>query len=881
MTDVFISYSRNDRAFVKALHRGLAVCQRKTWVDWQNIPLTADWWTEICSGIEKADTFVFVISPHSLASAVCHLELAQAQQLNKRIIPILRQEIDFDETLVALAKLKPNDYTLSLLGNVELLALARDNWRELQRPNWPMLRRIDDFRVGFKHLIDAFELDLDHVREHTRLLVRANEWDKNDRKLSQLLRGDELERAEFWLSGSNRKEPKPTDLHVSFIVASRNIQIRRQRFFRIGSLVAVIILLFLTLTALWQANVARNALVISEARGTEVAYSAGTAISAQSTAERRADEAQSIAWSSQARQAWEEGNLSVAFALALEAGNIQSPPSEVIETIYQIAYSPSPRREVAPPFDVTEHIAFSPDGSLVLSRSSKGFTLWELNTGAEVQRFPSDDRLAIFNASGNSILTCCTSGLNLWDVTSGALHEITSESDFSGIGFSSDGNIAYSVSPDLTISLWDTNLGTITKQLSITGPCREQATSVFSHDGRLAMLQCRDANFSAGFHVILFDMLKEEEIYRISVPNPVSDMEFSADGSLAAIGWGLAVSIVDVERRDYLGYILPNGVPSSILFMPNSRLVLVAADPFLDLWDVETGQLVRRLGRLRVDHQNITTWDGRQMLYQDVAHNRTWLWDLYNGAEESRIRANDISGVKSIHFSADGEAIDIELEVGNDRHLCWNIDDGEPLADCSMPLYPLPQVSRPPAGCSGYERAVYSTNRNYAICINEDVDLFGTAPVQGDVLLVWDLQNAVQIRLLEPDSYWLQPIFSPDDSIFVTATFDISDAPPRDQAKLSFWNTNNGARFLDLGDQDGLKLLEAFTIGPNGRTLATASCNQIHFYDRCHSGDIIIWRIDTYDELIDWIHENRITYELTCDERLTYKVEPYCNSNNP
>ncbi len=67
MTDVFISYSRKDKAFVQVLHQALTQSKYDAWVDWQDIPLTADWWEEIKSGIEAADTFVCVISPDSMA----------------------------------------------------------------------------------------------------------------------------------------------------------------------------------------------------------------------------------------------------------------------------------------------------------------------------------------------------------------------------------------------------------------------------------------------------------------------------------------------------------------------------------------------------------------------------------------------------------------------------------------------------------------------------------------------------------------------------------------------------------------------------------------------------------------------------------------------
>ena len=68
MTQVFISYSRKGHDFVQSLHRALEDADRKTWVDWEDIPPSAQWLKRICSAIDEADTFVFVLSPDSVSS---------------------------------------------------------------------------------------------------------------------------------------------------------------------------------------------------------------------------------------------------------------------------------------------------------------------------------------------------------------------------------------------------------------------------------------------------------------------------------------------------------------------------------------------------------------------------------------------------------------------------------------------------------------------------------------------------------------------------------------------------------------------------------------------------------------------------------------------
>lgn len=63
MAGIFISYSREDTDFVRKLQDPLAAQKRNAWVDWKDIPLTAEWEREVLANIEDADNFIFVIRP--------------------------------------------------------------------------------------------------------------------------------------------------------------------------------------------------------------------------------------------------------------------------------------------------------------------------------------------------------------------------------------------------------------------------------------------------------------------------------------------------------------------------------------------------------------------------------------------------------------------------------------------------------------------------------------------------------------------------------------------------------------------------------------------------------------------------------------------------
>jgi hypothetical protein len=192
MYDIFVSYSRKDKAFVQKLVRALEKSGRNIWVDFDDIPFGADWWSEVCGGIEASQTVVFVISPDSIKSEVCGLEIKHVLDNKKRLVPILHREIP-----------------------------AKEVPYELSHLNWIMF----DHEVGFDNsvvtLLDTVDTDLDKARQHTRLLVRTSEWQRMHYSPSLLLRGDELSEMEPMLDRSDL-----TDAQREFLVRSQKEQFR-------------------------------------------------------------------------------------------------------------------------------------------------------------------------------------------------------------------------------------------------------------------------------------------------------------------------------------------------------------------------------------------------------------------------------------------------------------------------------------------------------------------------------------------------------------------------------------------------------------------------------------------------------------------------------
>lgn len=212
MGNVFISYSRDDVAFVRQLKQALENAERSVWVDLDDIPPSAQWMAEINRAIEAADAVLFVLSPSFLASDICALELDHSVRQSKRLVPVVLRDIAGRNAPDALSQL-----------------------------NWLFFRSGDDFEAAFSMLIAALDTDLDWVRAHTRLLTRAVEWETAGRSSSALLRGGELSDAESLLADGTGKEPPLNPLQREYVLSARK-RAKRVRAWLVGTAAVAVVL---------------------------------------------------------------------------------------------------------------------------------------------------------------------------------------------------------------------------------------------------------------------------------------------------------------------------------------------------------------------------------------------------------------------------------------------------------------------------------------------------------------------------------------------------------------------------------------------------------------------------------------------------------------
>ena len=196
---VFISYSRKDStAFADELVVGLEDHGFRPFLDTHDIAPGEPWEARLGGLIEQAGTVVFVVSPEAVKSNRCIWEIDKTLALSKRLLPVIHKRV-------------PDAQMPSQLSKRQFIHF--DTGTGLMR--------------ALRELAEALRVDLDWIREHTRLGELAMRWDQRGRPESLLVRGDQIDLANTWMATRRAEAPEITDAQRAFVKASEEAESAR------------------------------------------------------------------------------------------------------------------------------------------------------------------------------------------------------------------------------------------------------------------------------------------------------------------------------------------------------------------------------------------------------------------------------------------------------------------------------------------------------------------------------------------------------------------------------------------------------------------------------------------------------------------------------
>jgi WD40 repeat protein len=836
MTDVFISYAREDRPFVQRLHDALAGEGRQSWVDWEGIPASAKWMAEVRAAIDEADCFCFVVSPDSVESPVCREEAAHAAASNKRILPLLHREVAH--------------------GLVPETVAAH---------NWIAFSDGASFDEAFATLVKALETEPEHLRSHTRLLVRSKEWEGSNQDRSHLLRGSDLSQAEGWLASSQGKEPAPTQGQTAYVLASRKAASRRQR--TVVGAVAIALVLSLVLSAV--AIVQR-----------------GEAQDAQARAEEQTRAANSRALAAQALVHMDR-ELDLAILLSLEAYRT-SPTSEALDVLHMAAqrslmidqtltgsdagavgFNPTGRKAVA----------YSPDGEIIASGDADGHVLlWAADTGDLVGEPFAADAGAVhavaFAPVGGTLAVGGEGGsVSRWDALTGleVSPRIEVGDPVTALAFSPDARHIAVGTDQGDVSLFDAVDGSVIAGPEGFGRRESDFKSVsgvaFSPDGTALAIGAETGE------LVLVDPESLQEVHEFNTSARVYSPEFSPDGRMLAAGiltrtsgdgevllWDVASGRQLDRLKGHTDQVFDVSFSSE-----GGRLASASADGTVRLWDLATGEQVGEpmLGHSAEVHAVMFDRAGTDLV-SGGADGSVIVWK----AGERVVGGGGVVNV--VAFTKDGSRMistetfsyaerfppDPAFDGGGDV-LIWDTSSwvpvGEPIHgqyvfglalgpddswfagstfDARVPRWPIEPGGAAMETLHGAREVVFG------VAVSPDGGTIAAGGLGG--LFLWDAATGEELpeppAANDQDVYGLA--FSPEGGTFASGGFD---------GRVLLWDT---ATWELVGEPlaEGLQRVFAVTFSRDGSMLAAAG------YD----GSVIVWDTSSWERVHEVTTENAV-----------------------
>src|SRR5215467_9358483 len=459
---VFISYSRRDASeFADELVAGLELAGFAPFLDRHDIAAGEEWEARLGGLIAQSDTVVFVVSPESVKSERCVWEVDRTLGFSKRILPVIYKPVPDTDIPQQLSRLQ---------------FVRFDGGRGLNRP--------------LAELAEALRLDLDWIREHTRLGELAVRWLSRGKPESLLLRGDDLDAAKVWAAQRKSAAPEITQAQRDLLNASEDAETAR-----LGKERA----------QLEEMRIAQAATARHQKRAGRLLWAVAALVLAvfgyvtwQGYDVSRREVA---VFSSLAAKAMNDGHFDRAMRYALQAyparGSLPwlTPFSTELEgKLAGGAQSTRLHRVLRGHSREVRVAAYSPDGTRILTGSDDGTVrIWDAQSGVELAVLqPKGGKIesAVFAPDGKRVaIAVGDATARIWDITSGRElvvlkgHKYAVES----VAFDREGKRVVTASGggpedgDNTARIWDTESG---KELAVlTGHTDLVKAAAFSPSG--------------------------------------------------------------------------------------------------------------------------------------------------------------------------------------------------------------------------------------------------------------------------------------------------------------------------------------------------------------------------------------------------------------
>ena len=544
----------------------------------------------------------------------------------------------------------------------------------------------------------------------------------------------------------------------------------------------------------------------------------------------------------------------------------------------------------------TNGVAFSPDGSTIVSGSDDGtIRLWDTDTGKHKQKFADAEWVlsVAFSPDGNTIasggghmeglgdgiylrnahtgklqktllghvydtLSVCFSpdgktlasggqagnnDIRLWDLDTGERLETLGGqgwNDVNSVVFSPDGNIIASGSEGETIRLASGSEGkTIRLWSPHTGLLLKTLTGHTASVNSVVFSPIGNTLISAGGDSIrLWSTRTGEHLKTLSVS--AMSVVFSPDGNTFVSGSSDGIRVWNTQTHEllktFIGYTSSVG---SVVYSPDGNIIASGNGNDIDLWDANTNELLKTLiGHTESVNSVVFSSDGNTIA--SSSNDKTVrLWNTHTGKRLKTLKGH-AGRVHSAVFSSDGNTI---ASSSNDKTVrLWNTHTGEHLKTLKGHIENVNSVTFSPDGktiASGSGELVYiGEGEDVGTCVGQEIRL-------------WDAHTGEHLKTLKGHTSVVNSVvFSPDGNTIVSGSGHWQGYEGVGSAgeEIRLWNAHTGEHLKTLtGHKD---VISSVVFSPDGNLIVSGDWYSPGYYrSGAWVGDIYVWDAHTGEHL--------------------------------